>query len=171
MLLAKQEILSYVDNGKLMQGFIDKDKQIQSAGVDLTVGKIFKLSGKGVIDFTNEKRQLPEYIEVTPENDVWNLEPGLYNASMNETVELPNDIAAMVLPRSSALVCGVEAHTALWDPGYKGRGFLYFKLQRPIEIHKNARIVQMVFLKTKETEGYEGIYKGEDLLANNKRGK
>lgn len=170
MLLAKKEILNYIKKGLLVQNLLDAEKQVQQAGVDLTVAKIFSLTGKGVIDFSNEKRQLPDYKEIPMMDGIWKLKPGLYNATMNEIIKLPKDVAALVFPRSSALVCGLEAHTALWDPGYEGRGFLHFTLQRPIEIHQNARIVQMIFLKTEETEGYNGNYQKEDILKNRKRG-
>ena len=37
--------------------------QIQQCGIDLRVGKIYKIDGRGIIDFTNEKREFPSYIE------------------------------------------------------------------------------------------------------------
>lgn len=170
MLLSKDEITRMIDEGKLVKDLIDKNKQAQASGVDLTVGKIFSLRGTGCLDFTNEKRKLPEYEEIMPLNDKWLLDPGPYNIAINETIILPKNIAAIVFPRSSSLVCGLEVHSALWDPGYEGRGFLYINVSRQVEIHKNARIGQMIFMKTDGYAQYEGVFKGEDMLQNKKRG-
>ncbi len=171
MILSKSQILEYARKGLLVRDMIDQKTQIQQAGVDLTVGKIFRLVGHGVIDFTNEKRKLPEYEEIKTEGGKWVLPKGTYNATMNEFIILPNNIVALVFPRSSALVCGIEVHSALWDPGYKGRGFLHFTAQREVTIYENARIVQMIFMKTEATEEYNGVYKNEDLLRRGRRGR
>ncbi len=168
-LLSSKVIKRYIEKGLLVRG-ID-ERQIQPAGVDLTVAKVFSLKGKGAIDFSNEKRVLPEYEEIPPKNGKWDLPEGIYNITINEYVNLPRDVAALVLPRSSALVCGIEVHTALWDPGYHGRGMIYINVTRPVTIYVGARIAQMVFFRVEEPEkGYEGMYKGEDLLKFSRRG-
>lgn len=165
MLLTDNEIRSYVSRGLLVQDMIDPLIQIQQAGVDLTVAKVFALEGDGVLDFTNEKRKLPRYEEIPPEGDHWTLEKGMYHVAFNEKIILPKDIAGLLLPRSSALVCGIVQHTALWDPGYEGRSFFHVEVSRRVKIYKNARLGQMIFLKLSgEATPYSGAYKGEDLL-------
>lgn len=172
MLLTSEEIKDCISRGLLVQNLVNKEVQVQQCGVDLSVGKIFSLRGRGVLDFTNAKRKLPEYAEITPDNGAWNLKPGIYHASMNETIKLPKDIAGLLLPRSSALSCGLEVHTAVWDPGYEGRSFIHVSLSREIELHANARIAQMIFLRLgRETKGYEGVYKNEDILKHASRGR
>ena len=103
MLLTDKEIRSYVNRGLLVRDMIDQDIQIQQAGVDLTVAKIFSLEGEGALDFTNEKRKLPKYAEIHPDADHWFLEPGTYHIAFNEKIILPKDIAALLMPRSHAL--------------------------------------------------------------------
>ena len=171
MLLGRNDIISYVAKGILVQDMLDQEKQIQSCGTDLTVGKVFILEGKGVLDFTNEKRKLPEYKELPSVNGIWNLSPGMYHFAMNEKIVLPKNIAGLLLPRSSALTCGVEVHTAVWDPGYEGRSFIHVSLVREVEIHKNSKVAQMIFFDLgKETAAYSGIYKNEDIIKFAKRG-
>lgn len=150
----------------MIENYIDLEKQIQPCGIDLTVSKIFTLKGQGRIDFSNKQRVLPDLEEVRD----WNLEPGVYLATINEKINLPLNISALFLPRSSALTCGIEPCSALWDPGYKGRGMVYFTVQRKVKIDENARICQMVFFPVEETESYSGIYQNEDLMKNHKRG-
>lgn len=171
MLLTKKEILSLIDKGKLVQDMIDKNVQVQQSGVDLTLAKVFALEGDGVLDFTNEKRKLPEYKEIPMNGEKIILQPGTYHIAFNEKIILPNNIASLLLPRSSALVCGVVQHSALWDPGYEGRAFFHIEVSRPVTLYKNARLGQMVFFSLSEdTEAYSGKYKGEDLLKFAKRG-
>ncbi len=171
MLLSDKEIREYVSRGLLVKDMVDPQVQIQQAGVDLTVAKIFTLEGTGCLDFTNEKRELPNYAEIKPEGDCWLLNPGTYHIAFNEKIILPKNIAGLLLPRSSALVCGVVQHSALWDPGYEGRSFFHAEVSRPVKIYKNARIGQMIFLKLSgEASAYKGVYKGEDLKKFAKRG-
>lgn len=172
MLLTDKEIKSYIEKGFLVRDMIDPKVQIQQCGVDLTVSKVFTLEGEGVLDFTNEKRKLPEYKEVKPTGDFWTLKPGVYHIAFNEKIVIPNDIAGMLLPRSSALVCGIVQHTALWDPGYEGSSFFHAEVSRPVKLYKNARIGQMIFFKLSGTaSSYKGIYKGENLKKFARRGK
>jgi dUTP pyrophosphatase len=171
MLLTDKEIRSYINRGLLVQDMVDPDIQIQQAGVDLTMAKVFALEGEGVLDFDNSKRKLPKYIEVKPEGDCWFLEKGVYHIAFNEKIVLPKNIAGLLLPRSSALVCGIVQHTALWDPGYEGRSFFHVEVSRPVKLYRNARLGQMIFLKLEsEAAAYSGSYKGEDLLKFARRG-
>lgn len=171
MLLTDKEIKDYVNRGLLVRDMIDPHVQIQQAGVDLTVANIFTLEGEGVLDFSNEKRKIPKYAELMIEGDHWNLKPGTYHVAMNEKIVLPKNIAGLLMPRSSALVCGIVQHTALWDPGFEGRSFFHVEVSRNVKIYKNARLGQMIFIKLDgEASGYQGVYQGEDLKKFAKRG-
>jgi dUTP pyrophosphatase len=171
MILTDKEIKAMVSKGLLIRDMIDPDVQIQQAGVDLTVAKVFSLEGEGVLDFSNERRKLPKYVEIEPDGDYWNLGKGVYHIAFNEKIVLPKNIAGLLLPRSSALVCGIVQHTALWDPGYEGRSFFHAEVARPVKIFRNARLGQMIFIKLDgEATAYAGTYKGEDLLKFAKRG-
>lgn len=175
MLLTDREIRALVEKGLLVQNMVDPKVQIQQCGVDLTVANVFTLEGEGVLDFSNAKRKIPEYVEVKPqkegEEDFWLLEPGTYHIAFNEKIALPRDIAGLLMPRSSALTCGIVQHTAVWDPGYEGRSFFHAEVSRPVKLHKNARLGQMIFLRlSADAEGYSGAYKGEDILKFARRG-
>lgn len=169
MLLSSSEVREYIKQGKLVQDMLDESVQIQQAGVDLTAAKVFTFVGEGVLDFSNAKRRLPQYKEISSQkihdDEVWRLEPGTYHIAFNEKIILPNNIAALLVPRSSALVCGIVQHSALWDPGYEGRSFFHVDVSRPVVIHKNARLAQIIFFRVCEgAESYNGRYKNEDIL-------
>ena len=175
MLLTSREIRAMTEKGLLVQNMLNPDVQIQQCGIDLTVAKVFSFSGEGVLDFDNSKRKLPEYKEILPEkcNDekFWILQPGTYHVAFNEKIALPANIAGFLMPRSSALNCGIVQHTAVWDPGYEGRSYFHVEVSRPVKVFANARLGQMVFMRLSgETTAYGGAYKGEDILKFTRRG-
>jgi len=61
---------------------------------------------------------------------------------------------------------GATVLTAVWDAGYTGRsevGLVVYN-ERGIWLKKNARIMQLIFLKLSgKTEGYAGIYNFENI--------
>jgi len=170
MILGRKEILRRIKEGQLVSNLISKT-QVQQAGVDLTVGKVYELVGDGALDFDNSKRVICSYSEIEAEESFWDLGPGVYHCAMNEWIKIPPDLCGLLLPRSSALACGIHIHSALWDPGYSGRSFIHTHATRKVRIYRNARIAQMVFLPVLgEAATYAGAYLGEDVLSLGRRG-
>jgi len=166
MILGKDEILRLI-KGKppLIEGYLDLDTQLQPSGFDLTVKEIYVPEEEGEIDFSNRRRKIPRWHELEAQDDAFFLRPGAYIISYNEKVNLPLNIAAMVKPRSSLLRMGATIATALWDPGYRGRGKSLLLVFNPhgIRLYRNARVAQMVFfLVTGGTgAGYKGLFQHE----------
>ena len=94
------------------------------------------------------------------------LPPGPYLITHNEIVHLPTNVMALARPRSSLLRCGVTVETAVWDAGYSGRSQSLLVVQHAggFRLQKDARVAQLVFFRlTGDTEGYRGVYQGENL--------
>ncbi|HLC36268.1 MAG TPA: deoxyuridine 5'-triphosphate nucleotidohydrolase [archaeon] len=163
MILASQQIKDLIEKKSLIQGFIDLNEQLQQAGFDITLEKVFSFKGKGTIDFDNKERSFPEFKEKEFENDFLVLPQGTYKVRFNEKVKLPGNIAAIAQTRSSLLRMGVHLNTALWDPGFEGKGESNLVVSNPegVRIKKNAKIVQLVFIKleSESKKMYEGIHK------------
>ncbi len=166
-MLNKQEIQKLISEKKLIEGCIDLETQTTPNGFDLTAGKIYEFDTPGAIDFSNKERVVPEGKElsaqkVKPEDKFgwWNLKQGTYKVRTNETVNLPNDLVAQAFTRTTLLRMGAFTQHGVWDAGFHGRGEFVLIVGNPcgIKIKQNARIAQLVFLPTKETEGYKGIY-------------
>ncbi|MBD3189365.1 MAG: deoxyuridine 5'-triphosphate nucleotidohydrolase [Candidatus Heimdallarchaeota archaeon] len=152
------------DFSTLIEDAIDLSKQAQINGVDLTVKEIFAISGEGVIDFDNSKRVIPDHkpLDLTEDN-YWKLQPGSYIVRYNEIVKVPLNALGILLPRSSLLRMGATIVGAWWDSGYQGRGQGLLIIGHPIKIYQNARIAQIVFLRSKPVKkGYSGQYQLED---------
>lgn len=88
--------------------------------------------------------------------------------SLNESVELPGDIYALLYGRSSYNRIGVLIRGSVYDPGYVGVvGCTIYNLSgETIVIPKNKRICQMLFFEADAFSRYEGKYQGEGLLKN-----
>jgi dUTP pyrophosphatase len=141
--------------------------QVQPCGIDLTLKEVHELSDEGEIDFDNSKRRISatKKIEFGPDGKL-HLSSGCYKIIYNEYVSIPLDAAAFGFPRSSLLRCGADIRCAVWDPGYHGRSesLLVVNNAHGIILHKNAKVMQLVFVKleAKAEKGYEGKYRGEN---------
>ncbi|MCX6775844.1 MAG: deoxyuridine 5'-triphosphate nucleotidohydrolase [Candidatus Micrarchaeota archaeon] len=155
-------------NPPLLENLVDEKIQVQPAGVDLTLAKILRFKGAGAIDFSNRERVIPECKEVAFKNGWANLRKGAYKVIYNEIVRIPKDCIALAFPRSSLLRCGAFLHCAVWDPGYEGRSesLLVVSNERGIKLKKNARLVQLIFIKLSEKSSrvYRGKYFAENIV-------
>ena len=140
--------------------------QVQPAGIDLTLKEVHELIDRGEIDFDNSKRRISKTAVLPFEGGKLLLPKGCYKIIYNEYVNIPLDCAAFGFPRSSLLRCGADVRCAVWDPGYHGRSesLLLVHNAQGIVLHKDAKVMQLVFVRLEETagKGYEGKYKGEN---------
>jgi dUTP pyrophosphatase len=151
----------------LIEEWLNLDEQVQANGFDLTLRDVASVQSRGQIAADNRERIVSGLTPLSYDKEGFlNLAPGVYMITYNEIVHLPKDIMALGRPRSSLLRCGVSVGTAVWDAGYEGRSQSLFIVHNPhgFRGQKNARIIQLVFLTlTGETEGYKGVYQGENI--------
>ena len=167
--LTREDILELLKaTPPLVENLSDIKQQIQPNGIDLTVREIAMLSSPGCISTRNESRVLSSTAPLVFDGlGKLDLLPGCYLATCNEVVNLPKNIMALAMPRSSLLRCGVSVHTAVWDAGYSGRSqslMVIYNLQG-FRIYQNARFIQLVFFRLSQDvkEGYNGIFQGENV--------
>ena len=163
--LSKADLLRYLEaKPPLVQDMIDSSVQVGENGIDLSVGKIEKFTGYGMLGFGKDDRKEPTTEEINVDKSV-HLSKGAYRITYNEYVNIPKDLIAIARPRSTMLRYGATVSTALWDAGYEGQGKSLLTVQNEagLVLQKNARIVQLVFLRlAKPVEtGYTGTYLGE----------
>lgn len=161
MIPSKQILKELCINQQLILNIDVEGEQIQLAGIDLTLQSVSTFTSTGVV---TEERHLPNTSEVSLISDRWILSRGVYLIEYGEVVNIPLDHIALVFPRSSLLRCGVSMQTAVWDPGYSGRGKAILEVLNPLGFitSKGTRISQMIFLQLKQAseEAYSGIYQG-----------
>jgi dUTP pyrophosphatase len=151
----------------LIESYINLAEQLQPNGFDLTLREIALLQSPGQIAVSNSQRLVSELAPLTFDGlGFVDLPAGIYSITYNEIVHLPKNVMALATPRSSLLRCGVTINTAVWDAGYSGRSQSLMVVYNTHGFHlqRNARIVQLVFFRlSKETEGYQGTYQGENI--------
>jgi len=164
MMLGRDDILALVREKNLIESF--ELECLESAGYDLRVGGFFRTEGNAHLGRTKADRRLPEIKEV--ESEIITLQPGDYILiSTVERVNMPLDVAAFVLNRSSVFRGGCTTVNALVDPGY--RGTLTFGLKNisdhDFSLEKGARVAQIVFMRLDgETLAYDGRYQGGKVV-------
>jgi len=152
-----------ISSNDSIAGLVNEEIQDQPAGTDLTVARIERLTGRGRIDFDNSKREIAQGKEV----QAGKLDGGeAYRVTYNEKISVPPDAIGLVFPRSSVMRNGCHLVTAVWDPGYEGRGQGLLQVLNPagVVLEENARVAQMIFLEMAQEveEGYSGEYQGEN---------
>jgi dUTP pyrophosphatase len=167
-ILSKQDIHRLLQQElPLIEGYINLEEQVQPNGIDLTLREVSMLQSSGKIAVKNSQRLVSDLSPLVFDGlNFIDLMPGAYIITYNEIVHLPKNIMALATPRSSLLRCGVTINTAVWDAGYSGRSQSLMVVYNPqgFRLQRNARIVQLVFLQlTQETEGYHGVYQGENM--------
>jgi len=152
----------------LVENLCDAQQQVQPNGIDLTLKEVSLLSSPGSLGPGNEGRALSSTSPLVFDGlGRVDLLPGCYLVTYNEVVNLPKNIMALAMPRSSLLRCGVSIHNAVWDAGYLGRSQSLMVVYNPqgFRLHRNVRIVQMVFfsLSREVAQGYQGAFQGENI--------
>ncbi len=163
MILAKSEIEKLVaENPPLIENF--KKENLQGAGYDLRLDVLYKIKSDARLGINS--RKLPEVEEIC--GDVYVIKPNeYYLVKTVEKVNIPSNLIARILPRSTLFRCGVYIFTALVDPGYKGA--LTFGIKNfsnyEFRVKRFAKIAQIVFEKVEgKAEKYNGRYQGGKVI-------
>jgi len=158
MILGSSEIRRLIKEKGIIENFLDE--HIEGAGIDVRVGKIFHL--KSGAKLTASERILPEVEEVAEKS--FTLKPEHYVLIQTmEKVNMPLNLCARMLPRSTVQRSGVYQFHAFIDPGYSGA--LTFGMKNlgkfDFDFEKGTKIAQLVFEEVKgETKAYKGRYQG-----------
>lgn len=166
-MLNSKEIRRLIEERRLIEGYIDLDRQLQPSGFDLSLGEVYVYEGSGSADFSNRERRIAPTRRLQPDGEGWyDLYRGCYVIVYNEVVRMPLDVAAIARTRSTLLRNGATVETAVWDPGYEGRSSSLLVVHNPdgIRLKRGARVAQLVFFRTGEVEeGYAGVFQGERM--------
>jgi dUTP pyrophosphatase len=168
-ILSREDILKMLEaSPPLVDKLFDAHQQVQPNGIDLTLKEVALFSSRGSLGPGNETRALSSTSPLAFDGlGRVDLLSGCYLVTYNEVINLPKKIMALAMPRSSLLRCGVSIHNAVWDAGYSGRSQSLMLIYNPqgFRLHKNARIVQMVFfsLSREVAQGYQGAFQGENI--------
>jgi len=167
MLLGIDKILERVKKEQLLENLSERElKNPEGAGVDLRLGKVFRLKGKGFLGV--DERDTPEIVPVAEYKDGESrsitLKPGEYVLTESiEVFNMPADLLAILKPRTTLHRSGIIVRMGAVDPGYCGTVHpgLYNAGGVPVSIELGARYINAMFLEVKgETRKYRGQWQG-----------
>lgn len=133
---------------------------VQPNAIDIRLNKVFRiLPNVFEIDAANNKKHRGVE-EIQPdENGFWYLEPGEYEISCMETVEVGPDEMGLVVQRSTISRNSCYLRNCVFDSGYCGEiaGILGVNTA-PIKIQRGTRIGQYICYKSEVLHQYNGSY-------------
>lgn len=145
-----------------------EDENIQQHGVDLNLGKVQRIIGKGFIP-REGKTQLAERVDVVPiqiegsDKYVWDLLPGSYDITFLQGCKVPEDKMLLIRQRSSLLRNGTLLHSSCFDAGYECSQIgTVMHVRVPIVIEVGARVAQIYAHNSNKVENlYDGQFQGK----------
>jgi dCTP deaminase/dUTP pyrophosphatase len=162
MILGNEKIAKLTAEKKLIENFTPEC--LEPSGYDLRLGKAYRIKSDSFIGVS--ERKTPQVEEIKEEKIL--LKPGDYIlVETLEKVNMPSDLMARILQRSSVFRCGCTLATAVVDPGYCGTLTMGLKNQSDQEftIEKNAKIAQIVFEEVSgSSKKYDGKYQGGKVV-------
>lgn len=172
MIIAPKELLKLVKKDKLVENLSERElTNPEGTGFDLRLGEVFKISGKAFLGETH--RQTPDIESIK----VWDpkklssikIKPGdFYLVKTIEKINLPLDLSAVIIPRTTTFRSGLFIRTGPIQPGYSGELTFGLKNEGPVtvEIEMGARFVHLIFHEIKGTGAkYRGQWQGGRVSA------
>lgn len=147
MILSDQNILSQIQEGKIVIKPIPSLEQIQPSSIDLTLSNEY-LKPINTEEALDTKNSQPKYQPIKSNAII--IPPNEFIlASTKEWVEIPNDLVAKVEGRSSIGRLGLLVHISAGfvDSGFKGKITLEIKnlSNQSIILYEGMRICQIIF--------------------------
>jgi deoxycytidine triphosphate deaminase len=165
MVLGVDKLLKLVKEKKLVEGLCERElTNPEGAGFDLRLGELYELSGEGFLGIENRDtpnlKKVAEYKGDNPEKSI-TIEPGKYYlVTTIESVNLPKDLIAFIVSRTTLFRSGIALFNGAVSPGYQGK--LTFAIcnlgGQKIKIALGARVVHITF---HEAAGNSNVYRGQ----------
>lgn len=172
MILDPKLLLKLVKDKKLVENLSERElTNPEGTGFDLRLGEVFKISGKAFLGETH--RQTPDIESVKVYNpkktSSIKIKPGdFFLVKTIEKINLPLNLSAVIIPRTTTFRSGLFIRTGPIQPGYSGELTFGLKNEGPItvEIEMGARFVHLIFHEIKgEGSAYRGQWQGGRVSA------
>jgi len=162
MIISPKQLLKLVKSRKLVEGLSERElTNPEGAGFDLRLGEVYKISGKAFLGETH--RQTPDIksVAVFGKHKSIKIKPGdFFLVKTIEKINLPINLSAVILPRTTTFRSGLFLRTGPVQPGYEGELTFGLKNEGPItvEIEMGARFAHILF---HEIKGVGSRYRGQ----------
>ena len=140
--------------------------QVQQNGIDLTLKSVSMIRGGGEGGVYLGGTVQPEMVPQCPmidsmSREVFMLSSGIcYALEFNESVAIPNNMCAHIVPRSGIVRNGGAIRSGWYDSGFEHPNIgAYFETAVGFPVELGARIAQIVFYWADAASEYDGQYK------------
>jgi deoxycytidine triphosphate deaminase len=162
MIISPKQLLKLVKSKKLVEGLSERElTNPEGAGFDLRLGEVYKISGKAFLGETHRQTPDIESVAVFGKHKSIKIKPGdFFLVKTVEKINLPLDLSAVILPRTTTFRSGLFLRTGPVQPGYQGELTFGLKNEGPItvEIEMGARFAHILF---HEIKGVGSKYRGQ----------
>lgn len=170
MILSPKILLELVKKEKLVENLSERElTNPEGTGFDLRLGEVFKISGKAFLGETHRQTPDIESVAVWGKQKSIKIKPGdFYLVKTIEKINLPLNLSAVIIPRTTTFRSGLFIRTGPIQPGYSGELTFGLKNEGPItvEIEMGARFVHLIFHEIKgEGSKYRGQWQGGRVSA------
>lgn len=175
MILGPKVLLELVKTKKLVENLSERElKNPEGAGFDLRLGEVYKIKGSAFLGETHRKTADIELVKKYKEGkkDSIKIKPGDFLLVKTiEKINLPINLSAVILPRTTTFRSGLFIRTGPVQPGYQGELTFGLKNEGPItvEIEMGARFVHIQFSEVKSGGNmYRGQWQGGRVTTKRK---
>lgn len=167
MILNPKLLLKLVKTKKLVEGLSERElTNPEGTGFDLRLGEVYKISGSAFLGETHRQTPEIETIETYKKGQIRTIKikPGdFFLVKTIEKINLPVNLSAVIIPRTTTFRSGIFIRTGPVQPGYSGELTFGLKNEGPVtvEIEMGARFVHLIFHEIKgEGRRYRGQWQG-----------
>jgi deoxycytidine triphosphate deaminase len=170
MIISPKQLLKLVKSKKLVEGLSERElTNPEGAGFDLRLGEVYKISGSAFLGETHRQTPDIESVAVFGKQKSIKIKPGdFFLVKTVEKINLPLDLSAVILPRTTTFRSGLFLRSGPVQPGYEGELTFGLKNEGPItvEIEMGARFAHILFHEIKGAgEKYRGQWQGGRVSA------
>lgn len=162
MILGPNKLLQLVKTKKLVEGLSERElTNPEGSGFDLRLGEVYKISGKAFLGETHRQTADITLVKRYGKDKSIKIKPGdFFLVKTIEKINLPINLSAVILPRTTTFRSGLFLRTGPIQPGYEGELTFGLKNEGPIvvEIEMGARIAHVLF---QEIKGIGSKYRGQ----------
>ena len=148
MIISPKQIIA----DKIIQKFPLWGKHLQMHWIDLTIKSIEELDQRTSNAIMMNQKQHCKRIEVESKSNCYMLPRWHYDIVFEQTINIPNWMAATLHTRSTINRWGNFATSWLYDAGYHWIIGCILHVNIPLAIEKNVPLVQIVFHRSEESD-------------------
>lgn len=183
MILGPKELLKLVKKINLVENLDERElKNPEGAGFDLRLGEIYKIEGEAFLGIayreTPKIKLVAQWQHTTSSRPLkgcigkkFIIKPGeFYLVTTIEKINLPQNLCALLFPRTTLFRSGLFLRTGVAQPGYSGKLTFALKNEGPatVTLELGCRFVHAIFLQIKGATLYRGQWQGGRITTSKK---